>query len=82
MNVEQLATEVMENETDGVPDWHKLAGSAAETAANPNLDHRTRDHYCLVGAQKLLLATWLTHPGLPAADLLLVAARVAERADA
>lgn len=65
MNITELATQCMEDPR--AAGWHKVAGSAA----NRNLDE----------AKALITAVWTTHPKLTAANMLKVAANIADRAD-
>jgi hypothetical protein len=79
---DELATLVMRSTRPGVGDYHRLAASAAATAANPNLDQRTRQIYKLEEAKNLLQAVFAHDPTLFSHVMLSVAANIAERADA
>ena len=80
--IDRLATSVMENEQNMVPDVHRLAGNCAKTAALETLDQRTRSIYRFEEGKVLLDAVFRTHPTLSTETMLRVAARVAERSKA
>jgi hypothetical protein len=78
--VDALATACIESTNGQVTGWHKLAGSAAMTAACDAHDKRTRDIYRFEEAKALLQAVFVHDSSLSTADMLRVAACIASRA--
>jgi hypothetical protein len=78
--IDALATAVIESTSGSVQGFHRIAGNAAITAACDAVSARDRACYRLAEAESLLRAVFATTDSLSAADMLAVAARIAERA--